>query len=39
MSVMDHNLFITLLLRTKAETVLVKQPVISKQKCIDYIEK
>ena len=38
--IIHHNLFITLLLGSIAKTVLVKQPCyISKQKCIDYIEK
>ena len=37
MQLIHHNLFITLLLESKAETVF-NNHVISKQKCIDYTE-
>ena len=33
-----HNLFIILLLGSTAKILLLKQHVVSKQKCIDYIE-
>ena len=36
---MHHNLFITLLLGSKAETMLVKQGCYIQTKMLDYIEK
>ena len=34
-----HNLFITLLMESKAKTVFAKQSYFIQEKCLDYMEK